>query len=413
MTYHWPLPALVYSVTEVTRLVKENLESDPRLSSLWIRGEIGTFKQHSSGHVYFTLRDTDSLIRCVMFRSFAKRLRFRPDSGLRVLALGEVNVYERDGAYQLYVRELQPDGLGAQYLALEQIKERLAKEGLFAPERKRTLPTFPQRVAVVTSPVGAALQDILAVARRRFVGIEILLCPVLVQGKEAPGQIVDALKKLNQIEDLDAIILARGGGSKEDLWVFNHELVARQVASSRSPVISAVGHEIDYTLTDLAADVRAATPSAAAEMLFPDRKQLEKELFYCSQRLDEAFSQYILRMRHALSVLLERDPWREPVLQLAEWCQALLYIESRLSQVKAQFLTEKWTRLIELKRALSALDPLAVLKRGFVVALEQDKDNLVSRAAQVQLGQWLRLRFFDGEILAKVSVADQGDEDDG
>lgn len=413
MTPTWPLPALVYSVAELTRLVKDNLEADPRLGSVWVRGEIGTFRCHSSGHVYFSLRDADSLLRCVMFRSFARRLRFEPASGLSVLALGEVGVYERDGAYQLYVRELQPDGLGAQYLALEQTKERLAKEGLFAPERKRALPSFPQRVAVVTSPVGAALQDILAVARRRFAGIEIVVCPVLVQGQDAPGQIVHALSRLNEMEGIDVIILARGGGSREDLWAFNHEQVARQVAACRSPVISAVGHEIDYTLADLAADVRAATPSAAAEIVFPDIKHIEKELFYFSRRLDEALNQRLSRHRQALSGMIERKPWREPVAQLADRRQALGYLKSELLHAKTRFLADKKRALAEIRRALLALDPVAVLERGFVAALDQDSGCLVSRVGQTYPGQVLRLRFLDGEVLTQVSVPNRGDEDNG
>ncbi|HHV06917.1 MAG TPA: exodeoxyribonuclease VII large subunit, partial [Firmicutes bacterium] len=348
MTPIWPLPALVYSVTELTRMVKENLESDPRLGSVWVRGEIGTFKRHSSGHVYFTLKDSNSLLRCVMFRSFARRLRFEPGSGLGVLTLGEVSVYERDGAYQLYVRELQPDGLGAQYLALEQTKERLTKEGLFALERKRPLPEFPRRVAVITSPVGAALQDILAVAKRRFAGIEILLCPVLVQGEEAPVQIVRTLERLNEIEDVDVVILARGGGSREDLWAFNNEQVARQIAASRAPVVSAIGHEIDNTLADLAADVRAPTPSAAAELVLPDKKQLARELLYCSQRLNEAMRQHLSRYRNALSAMLNQDPWYEPLSQLSERRQALLYAKGRVEQVEARFLTKKRAQLAEL-----------------------------------------------------------------
>ncbi|NLG86158.1 MAG: exodeoxyribonuclease VII large subunit, partial [Firmicutes bacterium] len=320
-----PLPALVYTVTELTQLVKENMEDDPRLDGIWVRGEIGTFKCHSSGHVYFTLKDSKSLLRCVMFRSFAVRLRFQPSAGLMVLVLGQIGVYERDGAYQLYVRELQPDGLGAEYLALEQSKQRLAQEGLLSPERKRPLPALPKKVAVVTSPVGAALQDIIAVARRRFAGIEILLCPVLVQGAQSPRQIVQALRRLNQLAGVDVVILARGGGSREDLWAFNDEQVARQVAASKVPLVSAVGHEVDYTLADLAADVRAPTPSAAAELVFPDRRQLEKELFYCSRRLDEAWNQYLFQQRNLLQAIKDRELWSKPATLLAERQQALQY----------------------------------------------------------------------------------------
>ncbi|MGI6128577.1 MAG: exodeoxyribonuclease VII large subunit [bacterium] len=407
-----PLPALVYSVTELTKLVKENLESDLRLNSIWVRGEIGTFKCHSSGHMYFTLKDKDSLLRCVMFRRFASHLRFRPSSGLEVLALGQISLYERDGVYQLYVRELQPDGLGAEYLALEQSKKRLAQEGLLAAERKRPLPALPKRVAVVTSPVGAALQDIIAVAQRRFSGVEILLCPVLVQGTEAPAQIIRALKQLNRIQEIDVVILARGGGSREDLWAFNNEQVARQVATSKAPLVSAVGHEIDYTLADLVADVRAPTPSAAAELVFPDRYQIEKDLFHCSKRLDEALSLYLLQRRNMVQQIADREIWRQPTSLVAEHQQAYLYTKSLLFLASDRFVQDQKAQIAELKRALFALDPMAVLKRGFVSAQDYDHGHLVTRAAFVYSGQYLRLKFTDGEVIAQVLPGCKGDDND-
>ena len=268
-------------------------------------------------------------------------------------------------------------------------------------------------MAVITSPVGAALQDILAVAKRRFAGIEILLCPVLVQGEEAPVQIVRTLERLNEIEDVDVVILARGGGSREDLWAFNNEQVARQIAASRAPVVSAIGHEIDNTLADLAADVRAPTPSAAAELVLPDKKQLARELLYCSQRLNEAMRQHLSRYRNALSAMLNQDPWYEPLSQLSERRQALLYAKGRVEQVEARFLTKKRAQLAELKRALSALDPLAVLERGFVTVADYESGHLVPRANQTHIGQILSLKFFDDEITVQVSAVPKGDEDDG
>ena len=388
------------------------MELDPRLGSIWVRGEIGTYRHHSSGHVFFTLRDEETLLRCVMFRSFARRLRFKPNSGLDVLAFGEISVYERDGAYQLYVRELQPDGLGAQHLALKQTKERLAREGLFSPDRKRPLPSFPRQVAVVTSPAGAAFQDILAVAQRRFSAVKIFLCPVLVQGEHAADQIVYALKKLNDLEQIDVIILARGGGSKEDLWVFNDEKLARQVAASKPPVVSAVGHEIDYTLTDLVADVRAATPSAAAELVFPDARQIEKELFYFSQRLDKAFKRCLIDCYLELDDIRKRQPWRRPLTQLTGRQQVLKSLESRLARSKINFMTYKKTVLTGMKRALLVLDPLAVQKRGFALVFDHESGSVVARAGQTFPGQNLNVRFADGEVLVRVITAMQGDDRD-
>lgn len=409
MNRAWPLPALVYSVSELTELIKSNLESDPRLLGVWVRGEVGTCKHHTSGHIYFTLKDGTSSIRCVMFRSFSQHLRFQPAMGLRVLAFGEVGVYARDGNYQLYVRELEPDGLGALYLALEQTKERLAKEGLFRPERKRPLPKFPRRIGLITSPVGAALQDILAVARRRFPGVEFLLAPVTVQGGCAPLEIVRAFSRLNRVNDLDVIILARGGGSKEDLWTFNDENVARAVAASRVPVVSAVGHEVDYTLADLAADVRAPTPSAAAELVLPDRRALNQELLSYARRLREALRQQFSRRQQALEHLKSRQPWREPAFLLAPERQALVYARDRFYRVVGAFVAGKQVALSEARRALQALNPLAVLERGFVAVFDVESMTPVTRAGQVQVGQRLLLKFCDGSLVVRAEAHREGD----
>jgi len=409
VTRAWPLPALVYSVSELTELIKNNLESDPRLLGVWVRGEVGTCKHHTSGHIYFTLKDGTSSIRCVMFRSFSQHLRFQPTTGLSVLAFGEVGVYARDGNYQLYVRELEPDGLGALYLALEQTKERLAKEGLFRPERKRPLPKFPRRIGLITSPVGAALQDILAVARRRFPQVEFLLAPVTVQGSCAPFEIVRAFSRLNRVKDLDVIILARGGGSKEDLWTFNDENVARAVAASRVPVVSAVGHEVDYTLADLAADVRAPTPSAAAELVLPDRRELTQELQNRARRLTEALRQQLSQRRQALRQLKSLRPWREPAFLLAPERQALAYARDRFYRVFGAFVAGKQVALSEARRALQALNPLAVLERGFVAVFDAKSMAAVTRAGQVQLGQRLLLKFCDGSLVVQAEAHGEGD----
>ncbi|HHY92698.1 MAG TPA: exodeoxyribonuclease VII large subunit [Firmicutes bacterium] len=408
MTLAFPIPALVYNVSEVTNLIKDRLESDPRLVGVWVRGEIGTCKFHTSGHLYFTLKDSATSLRCVMFRSFSQRLRFQPTSGLDVLAFGEVGVYGRDGNYQLYVRELEPAGLGALFLALEQTRQRLSREGLFDPERKRPLPRFPRRVGVITSPVGAALQDIFAVARRRFAGIEFLLAPVSVQGTNAPAEIVQAFELLNQEKALDVIILARGGGSKEDLWTFNDERVARAVAAAKVPVVSAVGHEVDYTLADLAADVRAPTPSAAAELVVPDARYLQQELLRCSARLGEAVRQQVQKKRQLFFHLAAAQPWQEPLALLRERYQALAYSHEGLRRAGRQFLSAKQARIQETRRAFTALNPLSVLERGFVLVMDAATEAPVTRAVQVLPGQSLKLKFADGTVVVRREILKEG-----
>jgi exodeoxyribonuclease VII large subunit len=405
-----PLPALIYSVPELTKLVKGRLETDPRLAGIWVRGEIGSFNYHSSGHIFFTLKDEGSSLRCVMFRSFSTRLRFRPESGLGVLAFGDIRVYEQSGSYQFYVRELQPDGLGALFLALEQTRQRLTQEGLFSAERKRPLPRLPRRVGLITSPVGAALQDIIAVSKRRHPGIELVLAPVQVQGIDAPRQIVAALQRLNDEVHLDVIILARGGGSKEDLWTFNDEQVARAVAASKVPVVSAVGHEVDYTLADLAADVRAPTPSAAAELAVPERSQLRYELSTYAMRLREGARQYLERSRQRLERQILAQPWRDPASLLSSQKLALTYIKNVFRHSTIQYLERRQSKVENLKRTLAVLDPLAVLSRGF--ALVQDGETLapVTRADQAKPGQILIVKFADSSLAVRVETHAEGDE---
>ena len=264
----------IYSVRELTAMVKERLTSDPRLAGVAVLGEISNFKHHSSGHMYFTLKDEHSRLRCVMFRRENMRLRFRPADGQAVIAKGDVSVYEAAGDYQLYVREMVPAGHGELALAFEQLKQKLAAEGLFDEERKRPLPVLPRRIGVVTSPEGAALRDIISVTRRRFPNMPILLAPAVVQGEEGPDSVVRAIRLMNEHGGVDVLIVGRGGGSLEDLWTFNDERVARAIAASRSPVIAAVGHETDFTIADFVADKRAPTPSAAAEMGVPYKRAL-------------------------------------------------------------------------------------------------------------------------------------------
>ena len=272
-------PSLKVTVSQLNTYIRSRMEEDPTLQSLFVVGEISNFTDHyRSGHLYLSLKDEKSVIRAVMFAQYARRLRFRPEDGMKVIARGRVGVYEANGQYQLYIEDMQPDGLGALNLAFEQLKQKLEKEGLFARERKKPLPKYPERIGVITSPTGAAVQDITTILARRFPLAEIVFCPVLVQGEGAAPQIVKALEEMNRRQAADVIILGRGGGSLEDLWAFNEESVARAVAASEIPVISAVGHETDFTICDFAADCRAATPSAAAELAVPDQLALKASL---------------------------------------------------------------------------------------------------------------------------------------
>ena len=295
----------VLTVSELTQAVKETLELDARFQNILVRGEISNFKHHTSGHMYFTLKDEKSRLKCVMFRSHNARLRFRPEDGLKVIAGGRLGVYEVAGEYQLYVEELYPEGLGALHLAFEQLKAKLQAEGLFDPARKRPLPGLPRTVGIVTSPTGAAIRDMVSVLRRRFPNVNILLAPAIVQGDAGPPSVIRALELLNWRDDVDVIIVGRGGGSLEELWTFNDEGVARAIAASRIPVISAVGHETDFTIADFVADRRAPTPSAAAEIAVPERAKLLQDVRDQEERLRLAIQKRIRQLRESLGILRE------------------------------------------------------------------------------------------------------------
>src|SRR5262245_30244611 len=307
----------VFTVSELTRAVKNTLEG--RFGGLWVEGEISNLRVHTSGHVYFTLKDDEAQVRAVLFRGRMRRVRFEPADGLHVLAFGRLEVYAVRGEYQLVCDVLEPKGLGALQLAFEQLKARLAAEGLFDAARKRPLPVLPRRVGLVTSPTGAAVRDFLRVVTRRFAGLQVLVCPVRVQGDTAAGEIAEALATLNRRGDLDVIVVARGGGSLEDLWAFNEEAVARAIAASKIPVISAVGHETDVTIADFVADLRAPTPSAAAELVVREKAQLVAHLGSLRERLQGAVGQRVRRWRERLDDLGRRRVLTDPARPLREW----------------------------------------------------------------------------------------------
>lgn len=394
----------IYSVRELTAMVKERLTSDPRLAGVAVLGEISNFKHHSSGHMYFTLKDEHSRLRCVMFRRENMRLRFRPADGQAVIAKGDVSVYEAAGDYQLYVREMVPAGHGELALAFEQLKQKLAAEGLFDEERKRPLPVLPRRIGVVTSPEGAALRDIISVTRRRFPNMPILLAPAVVQGEEGPDSVMRAIRLMNEHGGVDVLIVGRGGGSLEDLWTFNDERVARAIAASRIPVISAVGHETDFTIADFVADKRAPTPSAAAEMAVPDKRALLAHIQGQYERLQSGVRRRIEQGRARLRLLESRPVLARPGELLLEYRQRVDDAEERAGRAARDMLDQRERALAAAAGKLDALSPVATLARGYAVARRADTGQVVRRGGQVAAGDELLIRVVDAELTASVKA---------
>lgn len=395
----FPTPAL--SVSELTRLIRSLLESEPALSEIWVAGEISNFTRAASGHVYFTLKDSGAALKCVIWRNAARTLRVPLQDGIAIEAFGSIGVYEQGGNYQFYVTAVRPAGEGYLYQQFLRLKAQLEAEGLFAEERKRPIPTFPRRIGVVTSPTGAALQDILNTLRRRYPLVEVILAPSAVQGEEAPLELVQALNALNRIPDLDVILLARGGGSIEDLWAFNDEGVVRTVAASRVPVITGVGHETDFTLVDFAADLRAPTPTGAATLATPDRAELLIQVERTLQRLNRLISQRVNLESARLNQLESRLQRASPVRRIEDNRQRLDNAILRLQNTAARLIAQRQAHLQALNAHLSALNPLAVLERGFAL-IEHPEGGILTRAAQAQAGETVRIRLADGALTAKV-----------
>jgi len=383
--------------------VKGLLESDPGLRDVWVQGEISNFKHHTSGHMYFTLKDDRAQVRCVMFRSATMRLRFVPENGMEVIARGQVSVYERDGQYQLYVQVMEPRGVGALHVAFEQLKARLEAEGLFDPARKRPLPRLPRRVGIVTSPTGAALRDIIRVARRRFPNITLVVAPVLVQGDEAPPQVIRAIELLNQHGRVDVIIVGRGGGSLEDLWAFNDEGVARAIAASAVPVVSAVGHETDFTIADFVADVRAPTPSAAAELVVPSRAELAGTVAGLASRLVGALHHRRRLNRERWRRITSSRVFRRPFDRVYQERQRLDDLVRRAQAAVIRGIERRRERLAGAAGRLDALSPLAVLGRGYSIAHRRTDGAVVKSVAAVSAGDALDLWVADGIIDCRVA----------
>lgn len=387
-----------YTVTQLTGYIRCLFENDAELCDVWVEGEVSNFSRPSSGHCYFTLKDAGAQLGCVMWRNIANAQNYLPVNGDLVVAHGRVTVYEAGGRYQLYVDEIRPAGLGNLYLEFERLKARLEAEGLFAPARKRPLPRFPRRIGIVTSPTTAALRDILNILRRRYPLAEVLLAPTPVQGDEAPPQIVAALEALNARDDVDVIIVARGGGSLEELWAFNDERVARAVAASRIPVVCGVGHETDFSLADFAADVRAPTPSAAAELVAPDRAELRTQVTGLATALVAALQSAVKARRWRLAEQMRALKHLSPAVRLAQARQRVDDLLNRAEAAMRHSLLLRHERLNGLVGQLAGVSPLATLERGYAIVRRRDTGAVVSSVAQVTPGDALAVRLADGEF---------------
>ena len=389
----------IYSVTQVNTYIQSMMDSDRLLAGLCVRGELSNYKVYPSGHHYFSLKDATGALRCVMFKSSALRLRFRPENGMKVLAMGRISVFPRDGAYQLYCTGLTPDGVGDLHVAFEQLKARLQAEGLFDPAHKKPLPRYPGVIAIVTSSAGAAVHDMLRILRKRYPLSKVLLLPVRVQGAEAPAELCGAIRYVNRWNLADLIITGRGGGSLEDLWAFNDETLARTIYESRIPVISAVGHEPDVTISDYVADLRAATPSNAAELAVPDQAELVRRLRSITSAMGAQLSRQVKLNRKRLEVLASSRPLQSPTAYVDE-------VQRRLCTAQQQTLAGSRQRCVRLAAALDAMSPLKVLTRGYAMAQTED-GRLLRTVEQTSPGGRFTLHLADGRIRASVEAIER------
>lgn len=390
------------TVRQLTMYIRDLIDQDPRLGDVWVQGEISNFTRASSGHLYFTLKDEAAELRCVMWRSQAAWLGFEPAHGDAVLAHGQISVYEPRGQYQLTCDALQPAGLGELNRQFELLKARLFAEGLFDEARKRPLPLFPRRVGIVTSPTTAAFQDVLNVIRRRYPLLSIVLCPALVQGREAPPQLIAALERLNQRDDIDLILLVRGGGSLEDLWCFNDEALVRAVAGSRIPIVTGVGHEIDFTLVDFAADRRAPTPSAAAELVTPDGTLLAQQIIGLQARLDGSLRSRLGSLRQDIESGRRWLARFSPLYRVQNTRQRVDDLTARAEVAARHTLLAERQRLDALERALHAANPLGLLARGYAIVTRTSDGARVNSAQDVAEGTSITVALRDGHLLAAV-----------
>lgn len=389
------------SVTQINLYIKEVISRDDILSDVLVKGELSNFKAHSSGHMYMSLKDESGVMRAVMFRSAAARLNFRPQNGMKVIAHGRVAVYERDGQYQLYIDDMQQEGQGDLYAAFEQLKKKLAAEGLFDPKHKKPLPKYPKKVGVVTAPTGAAIRDIINVLSRRFSYSDVVLYPVLVQGENSAASIVSAIEYFNATKLADVLIVGRGGGSIEDLWSFNEEVVARAIYDSRIPIVSAVGHEIDFTISDFVADLRAPTPSAAAELVVPSQIELNEKFNNVYRMLYRQAMQVIERGRMRVERCSDRPVFKNPVSKINDERQYLDSLSHMFETACKAALRTKRQELAEAAAKLNGLSPLGTLGRGYSLT-KDDSGRVVRSVSQVNSGDMINVTVADGGFSARV-----------
>lgn len=392
----------VLSVSQLNFYIKSKFDTDKNLSSVYLRGEISNLTDHyRSGHIYLSLKDEKAAIKAVMFASNASRLKFRPQDGMTVLVRGRVSVYEVTGQYQFYIDDMQPDGIGALNLAFEQLKSKLSSEGLFDESHKKPLPPYPKKIGVITSPTGAAVQDIFRILKRRYPLGEIVMCPVLVQGENAAVQLTSAVERFNSLKCADVIIIGRGGGSIEDLWAFNDEKLARAVYNSEIPVVSAVGHETDFTICDFVADVRASTPSAAAELVSPEIDSMKSDILYYQKKLYDLITSKISFEKQQLEHLSKSKVLSSPLEIVHNRNMKLDMLTARMKTAYMTILSEKQRKFASLNAKMDALSPLKILSRGYSIA---EKDNTVIKSVNsVNVDDIITVRLFDGKLKCVIS----------
>ncbi|MCM3566665.1 exodeoxyribonuclease VII large subunit [Neobacillus mesonae] len=444
------------SVNALTKYIRRKFDADPHLRNIPVRGEISNFKQHSSGHMYLTLKDEKARIQAVMFASSSRTMKFKPENGMKVIVKGDITVFEPNGQYQIYIKEMQPDGIGELFLAYEQLKQRLGEEGLFSPEKKKPLPLFPKTVGVITSPTGAAIRDVITTIKRRYPIVNILVFPVLVQGDQAAPSIAKAIKKANKRKDIDVLIVGRGGGSIEELWAFNEELVARAIHDSTIPIISAVGHETDFTIADFVADLRAPTPTGAAELAVPhidelmerilqrqtrlirvmqEKFRFEKERLYRAQKsyafrypqrlyeqkleqvdkltelLVRGSSRLTLLKKDQYETLYKRLQQKNPKAVLHEASVRTERVQKELKRSMEQILTKKETDFKRVISTLQALSPLKIMERGYSLAYNAE-NRLVKSIDQVKVDDQVQIQLTDGSLICKVDRIKESEKRD-
>ena len=395
----------IYTVSELTRYIRGLLEDS--FPALWVEGEISNCTYHSSGHMYFSLKDAGSVVQCAMFKRSNEKLKFKLKDGMKVISFGKISVYEPRGSYQLIVEEMEPKGIGALQLQFQQLKERLQKEGLFDQAHKVAIPHLPTKVGIVTSPTGAAIQDILNIARRRFSNVEIILYPVRVQGEGAKDEIATAIRDFNKLKNIDVMIVGRGGGSLEDLWAFNEEVVARAIYDSEIPVISAVGHEIDYTIADFVADLRAPTPSAAAELVIPKKEDLIAAINTHTTRLRNALTNMVDMFAHRLATLRESYALKQPLKMVEQYEQMIDDLRKDLAIRVDHLVQMRGQDFNVLAQTLEALSPLAILNRGYSITSRVSDGRIVKDAAGLNTGDRVETKLGKGKFTSRVEEIGQ------